>query len=137
LNRLASPFGIAHEFRFAYQFANLKMILNVEFLPAQLLDREMFGIGGPRAQRVGRLPFKQREPLPVFRDITLVRYVTGHVAGEFAHAKEPLSIFLTIALRRAPSAKYNHHHHLPPVPPPFGAAGWRCMILPQRQPSIS
>src|SRR5262245_16026976 len=46
-------FGITGEFRFAHKLANLEMILRVEFLPAQLLDREMFRMGGPRTQRVG------------------------------------------------------------------------------------
>src|SRR5262249_36528989 len=39
-------FGITGEFRFAHKLANLEMILRVEFLPAQLLDREMLRMGG-------------------------------------------------------------------------------------------
>src|SRR5262249_51774400 len=81
-----------------HELANLEMILGVEFLPAQLLDREMFRMGGPRTQRVGRLPFKQREPLAIFRHIPFVGYVTRHLAGKLAHAKEPSPIFLALPL---------------------------------------
>ncbi len=86
------------------------MVLGIEPLTTELLDRHMLGMLSLGPQRFGRLPLEQGQPLAILGDEWLMRNVARHLAGKFGHALKLMFILIAVARFRAAGAKDDDHH---------------------------
>src|SRR5262249_21156883 len=105
---------IADEPGLAHQLADVKVILGVELVPAELLGGYMLRVGGPGAQGFRRFPLEQREPLAVVGDVRLVGDVARHGARNIGHPVERFLVRGAVSLGGAARAKNDHHHATAP-----------------------